>query len=750
VRHPIAFRALLKSACVLVGCCAGVLALACAFENYPSVHFNTDQPDFGAPPRPLNIACWGEDTNRALGSAARGATRDWNQEYYLRLRWEAKGAEALRNARRLEERGLLEQSIDHYRNALRHGAGDPAAIRDRQELVSERTSSLDHKLLRDYLAARRDYEFSHLKRSEQKMMEIAANPRAGVLRAHAAYVLGAIEYDRGSYNKAAAVFERVAASYPRSPRRESALIMIPRSLLRSPKDADPYSPKWLDAPAPQASAVVRSRKAIETLLRVYPQSRFRPDALGWLARCDYVRCRRVAALEAYLRQYGSFTREADRLRAAASVYFASAKLTPADAKRFRIDLLENTDLLAPYLDFRLYHGHALKRDLPRLADLAARAARRSHLRLPSRIAARLAEIEYLRGRYRGAVRWSNQALSMRAGQGTDLALYVRGAARRKSRLYASSESDFERLLRQFPKSYLCGGARENLALLYERRRRPDLALDHYLKLGYTEDIAYALDALMTTRQVAAYLRSHPSHSQRDMLIYTLGIRQLRDGLYTDAERTLARLSDRTIRQMMTTGQACWWQSTHTTARDPRKSASDLAHLDRAARKARGASAKAAALYAQAGYFYTHRDLLFYNAALWQGERGIAFKYYWDTETATRRDVLAVREHHHEHECLNRARELCLRIARTYPHSPTAPKAFYTAGCAAHYLGDFNGWWRGESDRLGLGWESVRSMKKVYTSYPKHPIAAPARKYARVFVNEIMAQERGEMFEVAER
>jgi len=721
--------------------------MACSDENYPSVHFNTQQPDFGAPPRPFSVQVWGEDADRPIGGASR-RIRDWNQEYYLRIRWEKRGQEALGNARRLENAGKLEDSIEHYRNALRHGIGNPADVRDRVEICSEITRNTDRKLLTEYLSARRDYEFHRYKRSEQRMRILSADTKAGFIRAHSLYTLGAIQYDRNRFTDAAGVFEKVSKLYPKSPRREASLVMVARSLVRSPAQKDAYV--WVDSPKVKADAVVRARAALVTLLRDYPLTRFRQDALGWRARCDYVSGQRVAALKSYLQQFASLSNTSYRIGAGASIKFVSRRLTAADSKQFARALQGDTSLLAAYLEYRIYHSHPEKRDLQQLADMATRASRYSRFHLPAKISARLAEIQYLRGRYHNSIYWANSALSSNSSDSRDLAVYVRGSSRRKMGLSKLAESDFDRLLTQYPDSYLCGAARENLALIYENSKRLDLALDLYFKMNYEEDIAYILDARMSTRQVASYIRSHQSHPKMKMLVYTLGLRQLRDGRYSQAAKTLANLSDKSIRSMMITEQTSWWNSIHTRPRDPRKSARDLAHLERAIAKAKGKNTKAAAMFAEASYVYDNRDLIFYNAALWHGNRGLCFTRFWDTQAATPRDEAAVRKHHHVHECLYVAREMCLRIATRYPKSPTAPKALYRAACATQYVADLNGWWRNEADRTDLWNQSVRLMKRVYTKYPNDVLAKSARKYAGVFASTAAQESRSGMFEVASK
>jgi len=741
-----------------IGCLVlvAVLAHACSPENYPSVHFNTAEPDFGKPPRTLSIYSWKELESRPIGCPPRINTEseaNWEQERQSR----AIGEEALKNARRLEEAGRFDEAMPHYRNALKHGIGEreldefqygpdlKAAIMDREELSEELTPDTDRALLNKYLAARRNYESSRPGHGEAQMKALAANPRAGILRAHALYVLGAIQFDAGHFPQAAAIFERLASLYPQSRRREAALMMIPRSLLQVPK-LDASFTRWVGKPLPNAMA--RSRQALQTLLHDYPRSRFRHSAQAWLARCDYLQGRKVAALEAYLHQYTTFTDTNERTRAAASIVFVSGELTTEEAKQLRADFHQNARILGDYLEFRLEHTDALDEGNAQLANLAMELNAHEPLHLSARAAARLAEALYLIGRYHDAIDWATQALTEHPEPGRDLALYVRGASYRKSKQAEAAIADFAQLLQQYPTSYLCGGARENLALLYERSGRPGLALDQYFTLGYDEDIAYVLDARMTTDQVAAYLETHPDHPKHDLLVYTLGIRQLRDNQLAQARATLARLPEETLKRMMAPKGEKW--QGHDQLRDPRIIAGDLANLEQAVTQAEAPNAKAEAQYTEASFIYTNRDLLFYNYPLWHGGRSSAFSQLWFPAAATPDDVAAVQTHHHEHECLYRARALCLEIAKQYPQSPTAPKALYRAACASYLLANFNDWWRKEAVRLHLANEAVSLMQRVYQEYPHDPLAPSARKFAKAFAEEYAQTVRDRMFEVAKK
>ncbi len=184
--------------------------------------------------------------------------------------------------------------------------------------------------------------------------------------------------------------------------------------------------------------------------------------------------------------------------------------------------------------------------------------------------------------------------------------------------------------------------------------------------------------------------------------------------------------------------------------DPRNIARALLLLDRVISRAATPNARATALYAKATFIYHYRDLLFYNAALWQGGRSEDFSFFWNSRVATRRDRTAVRRHHFEHECLYRVREICLQIVRQYPRSPTAPKALYRAACATNYLTEFDGWWRDEADRQDFADEAVRLMQRVYQQYPRDILAGAARKFAGAFAAAHAAAARNLLFQVAEQ
>ncbi|MBI3923767.1 MAG: hypothetical protein HY318_20265, partial [Armatimonadetes bacterium] len=343
-----------------------------------------------------------------------------------------------------------------------------------------------------------------------------------------------------------------------------------------------------------------------------------------------------------------------------------------------------------------------------------------------------------------SLRWANHALTSlnrrNRSAGRDLAYFLRGLAKSQLKRRREAIADFETLLRRYPRTYLAPAAHEQLAMLYEDRGQLGKALDQYFALNYHADVAYFLDARMSTADTSRYLASHPRHPRRRLLIYSLGMRYLRADKLDRAERSFDRLSPQALQRLRTEKWKTEWPILEDVQRlsieyDPLKTIHDLRRLKAAVTAAHTSEAKAQALYSQATYYYARRNLLLYNAPLWQGVRAHNFGFFWGTGHASRQDDIAAHKHQYEHECLNRAREICLKIVRRYPRSSVAPKALYRAACCSRRLADFNGWWRDENSRHSFWKESVRLMNEMARRYPHDRLAPKARKYAAVFEKE---------------
>jgi outer membrane protein assembly factor BamD (BamD/ComL family) len=293
---------------------------------------------------------------------------------------------------------------------------------------------------------------------------------------------------------------------------------------------------------------------------------------------------------------------------------------------------------------------------------------------------------------------------------------------------------FGQLVDNYPSSPLCRAAHEELALLWETRGRLDRALDEYYILGYKPDIAFFLDARMSTDEVRDYLRGHWHSPRRRELMHALALRCMRDERWEEAKRLLRTLP-KTAYAAYNPHPDDWWLDKPSP--DPLHALSDLSRLQAAIGRARSQQSRAAAMYAYASYYYSHGTLLLYNAQLWQGDRAAAFAWWWNTRHATKQDTLLAHKHMYDHEVYARCMRICQEIARRYPRSSEAPMAMYRTACCMERLANFNDWWRQENTNARLLKKAIHWMKQVYIQYPHDRLAPSARKYAAVFADEAL-------------
>ncbi|MBI3923765.1 MAG: tetratricopeptide repeat protein [Armatimonadetes bacterium] len=735
-------------------------------EQYHSIHFHSGSPDFGIPPRRAVLNWRGEYDDRPLkdaygiGDAKGGVLNEeqlddaWETRDRARKEMHQRAAELVRKSRWTEARRAYEQVAREFRWT--------GSLRDRVEVLRQ-VEAMKPPLAPQFASALSFYlrgvalcEDEKLTEAQGVFQSVRANGSAGFLREHALYQLASLEYEWGHHPRAVALYQQLLREFPHRVKREAALIMIARCGL-FPDD-------------PKARRMEAGKKALEQLVRQFPQTRFRRSVLGLRARLHYLAkqyhkalplyfalgdlpsvetvCRemhrqnkgkarresgkvRVRLLAEYLRRLsnaGNF----EEYRSAVDCIDSTRKLlSPTDAYRFSRLLLRQSDLAAPYIYYRLYHcdnDPADLANLARLADAVAGRDRSPYHSLPPMVEVRLAEVYYQRRQYGKALQWANRAMRPHP---SDRALYVRGATLHKLKRYRAALADFNELIRRFPNSPLRHGGREELAILYEVVGDLGRALEFYFALGYRADIAFLLDARMTTREMEAFLSRHPRHPQLDLIAYSLGIRYLREERWRQSERWLKRIP-RARYEKYSKGRREWAAKA---SPDPLIAGHDLEALQRAGAVARSTDEKAAALYRYASYYYTHGNLLLYNSALWQQERELAFDFWWNADHATRQDNTAARNHMHSHEVYARAKKICLMIARRYPHSPVAPQALYRAACCARWLANFNAWWSDENKRHDSWDESIHLMHEVARRYPHHPLAREARKFAEVFKKE---------------
>ena len=806
---------------LLVGAALG--AFGCISDFYEGVHFHNGDPDFGIAPRRANLYWEGDSRPAALHEGKQdgfGSAGTVGMELRLGGRRVGRGERATTStvsacapdepAIDVEPNNLAEQeeadlkkrlqvpqadvqagnwrkALDDYRNVAGAVGWGHGSLRDRVEVLQSylalpvaRSAPLTEPL-RSYLAALDLDDAGQPGKTLPVYQKLGQEAQSGFLREHAIYQEACVSHSFFKYDQAIAQYQKFLAAYPKSSKREATLMMIARCAI---------------LPKTQTmQAVPVGEQALKQLVREFPHTRFRTAAEGLKARVLLLKHEYRKAFDAYavLKDAPSalevvksmpnptpvplmdlradlmalYLRRLDRAKSynryvgcVTVIRRISEQMSAQEARRFRLKLMAADDLAAPYFYYRLNHCTNDKKALAHLAQLADQfAERHSRSKLPPSVRVRLAEVYYRNGRYDRALEWAESGLHTAS---RDRALYVCGAVQSHRGRTGEAIADFEALLHDFPSSGLRNGARENLALLYERRGDLASALDQYFALNYTLDVAYMLDARMTTQQVADYCRreaeiaNSPAKAngdwrtvrrvwisdrnrwdgddtqkkvqvlRTDLLTYTLGIRQLRDGRWADAEATFHKVPSEVYDHYSSQRKKLEYSSR--TVPEPISVARDLAHLERAARQAAGGKSGAEALYDYANYYGDHGTLLFYNPGLWGGAREFSFQFYWNEGFSDAGTRAVIRKHMMEHEVYPRARELFQRVATEYPQSPLAPKALYRAAVACHRLSRFNYWWVDvEGKTHNYAQEALRLKKQLIKRYPNDPYARQARR-----------------------
>lgn len=720
----------------------GAIAVGGIFQVSGGVHFKGlgQDVDFGEPPQRFAFTAWvpqGDFDYVGWRPGTRYIYRDSAKDWEEEAPKESKGLRlAYQRARNAELRGDLGRALSVYRGMAKDGQGDRAYVRGRIDLLEE-MKGRNVVGLRAYLAATPGHVW----------------PKAEMPKDGAKELRPFIEYDR--------VFEKhqltrladrslmaFADRYPRSSKAPAALIMAGRELVEEGRSG--YS---LDD-------LRQANEAFRRVLRRYPKSRFVWDARGGLGRIDYLRKRPLAARRHYewqlanpmqgrrsvaLASIAMCDRSRGRKDGMAASYlrlFADpvqtlsivrplkdllASFSATDARRLDRQLRQDPALLQAYVDFRMDFTKAT----PDLVKLGGRSG------LSGPTYARLAQAALALRKPEAVQRFARRALAKRDRNDSHaLATFTLASLERRAGRNAQALQAYRSIVRRWPQSYLVGGARENLALLEERRGDLAAALDQYTVLDYEYDFAYLIDARMTTGQLARYIRSRPGHGRRKSMIYTLGMRYLRERKWSEAEATFARLST-SERRGLTRGQH--WGDDQGGVQDPLATLQALRSLDQGVRKARRREAKAAALFAMGDYYYRHKYLLLYSEPAWRGMRALVIGNSWNLSAATSRDDRALRRHHEEHETYAQALAIFRRVVGEYPETAVAPKAAYWGGCAADHLAGMAPYWRWRYRSADLVGISVRLMR--FAERMKDPeLAAKARKYHRVFRSNYTAQQ----------
>ncbi len=704
----------------------GSVALACIGELVSSVHFNTAGADLALPPSAIVLNVWDEHLTRdASEPSYRYVEGEYEAQEVRRKRIDEALAAAQAKAvasptpETLRAAAVAARAKVEFAQATQGDGLDSA--RDRAE-VFEVVAKAPSATLGTYLEARARLDGGKPADAAALLAKAPATGAGDPLAPQWRYLDGILLYDRGRLSEAAACFEE-AARAKSSPRRAPALIMAARSLLRGPK--------------PSARDLARAESALDALDAEFGGGRFAWSSRGWRGRLALLRGQRGAALAAYLKQSDTARTTPERINALASTRLVLAGLDAAGSAAFRAEVKRDPSLLRPYLDYRIHHTVLTAAGRTSLYAFVREFSSGGPVRLGGDLRAYLAEMALAAGDREGAGREASAALAAGAER-SDLARYVLGGVALRAKRWPEAERQF-RTVAERPGS-LARAAKEPLALALERQGRLGDALDLYWDLGYDLDRAYLLDVKMTPDEVRGYLDRQPAGARADLVRYSLGMRLLRLDRYDEAEALFLDLGDRRAALAKAGSREYAWAADESKTEidklyDPLETARELRRLRKTLDGTKGEE-RAGAMYALASLYYTRRNLLLYNAALWSGGRGVMDFADTASQANDANDGRRIEAHLYEHECLWRARAACLQIVKEAPDSPWAAKALYRAATAERRLADFNPQWRGISaKRLNLWKAAAGHLETLAARFPNDPLAKNARKYAGVFREE---------------
>ncbi len=609
------------------------------------------------------------------------------------------------------------------------------------------------------------------------------------LKDNVAYLKAARQYHDDDLDEASRSFNDLARKYPHSEKREAALFMAALSIMKTSLAYTPTSGD--EAHLHEGENGERHEVTIDDawraafagfkrVMREYPRGRYFNDARGWLAYLSLRKDDRAAALVEYYRLLSDPNDENARIEAASSLKMVRHHATEEELSRVEEQLADEPQAALAYayhsiFNFSIDPDASYGPDWEEVNDAYgtydAEATSRLHeerirewennraavgrkavervltfsrrlmdrypkLAMGSLFALRVAEANLQLGNNDDAVRFAQRALQSGV-QNNERAqtLWTIGVAEHRLQHFASARKHLETLIRDYPKSDLIEGARRLLAMVAEDAGDLDGALEQYLLLKYTADVAYFVDVLMTVGQLAQFIDRHPNLPEKNELTYSLGLRYLRANLWNDARATFDKVQ--AVKNPDNSAFGCLGERCQD-PKEPRtdvnnnpvisyellmldiQTANDLERLEQAVTQARDNESTAEALYQLASYQFEANSLLFYNPVFWEGNRYWHLSYLaLEGRYRTRNESQRLFAYMQDHETLARALEIYLRIVEYYPHTRAARDALYTAAVCHEQLSGFNPYWRDiyESGlHAGRRMVTYTDVKAAYPSY----------------------------------
>lgn len=597
------------------------------------------------------------------------------------------------------------------------------------------------------------------------------------------YLKAASLYSAKDNTAALDAFRKHAAKFPQSEKNEAVMYMIAKLTMESSQSfTNNNCGSSEKEQLPKIEPVENCRdenwhlalKAFQRLMQRYPEGRYFNDARGWLAFLYERDGDRARALAEYYSLLSHPTDRSVRLKAKFNLQYLGHEQDDATLDQVEQLITNDADTALAYAYHRIYN-HAIdltyteystwccydenkrwqqeqeekkrvtdshnagNHELTRIAEFAtAMMKRHPQARVSGAFVLRVAEAQLELQNYSEAEYLSKKALGF--GLQNDLraeALWVKGSAQHRQKDLKGARTTFSQLITEFPNAKLTEGARRLLAITAEDQDDLEFALEQYLALDYRADVAYYLDVLLPTDRLAKFVDEHKNIPQHNQLLYSLGIRYMRDKRWNDARAALRQVrteaeptadyqeyNNDDSRQGFVKDPGWGWEErpfirTAWAMRDL-KTIDVLEHLEKAVETAQDDEAKAEAMYQLASYQFDADELLFYNPAIWVGQR------YWllsDLDSSNRlrlpNEPQIIFDYSQSHETLARAIPIYLEIVTRFPKTRAAKDALYTAAVAHQHLSNLNPYWRSIYEQglfAGPRMVTYADVKRAYPNY----------------------------------
>lgn len=602
------------------------------------------------------------------------------------------------------------------------------------------------------------------------------------------YLRAAIFVRDKKRDEALVAFEEHAAKYPSSEKHQAVLYMIAKLTMESSHsfentacgiqeekslDEEPSTSKAEPIENCRDAAWLKAIEDFKTLMRQYPNGTYFNDARGWLAYLYRRGGNRAEALSEYYRMLGNPDDWSVRLEAKKSLQIIGHAYNDETLDKVESLIADDENASMAYAYHRIYN-HAIdltyeeinrwvmtnsdwaeqekeekrvadanssgSHELERVAHFATRMLQRHpNAHVSGAFLLRLAEAQLELQNFSDALKVAKRVLA--SGIDGDLraeALWITGSAEHAAKDFKNARSTFTQLIREYPKSKLTEGARRLLAMTAEDTGDLETALEQYLALQYKYDVAYFVDVLMPTDRLARFVDSHRDDPSYNKLLYSVGVRYMRDKRWNDARVALRRVAtkndlsptlwspeSKTAENVFSKNPEYEWKNDEIKTgwvMQDLKTIDALENFERAIASAPDDESRAEAMYQLASFQFDGDDLLFYNPAIWKGARvQLLSELTWLNTMRQPDESKQLFDYSQSHETLARAIPVYLEIVNRYPNTRAAKDALYSTAVAHEKLSNLNDYWRDIYERgLFAGGRHV-TYADVKSAYPRYQL-----------------------------